>query len=47
MRGWYLALFLPERSGAVEEEPALGGRMKDCFDGQSFFRCGGAGGLLY
>lgn len=26
---------------------ALGGRTKDCFDGQSFFRCGGAGGLLY
>lgn len=26
---------------------ALGGKMKDCFDGQSFFHCGGAGGLLY
>ncbi len=26
---------------------ALGGRTKDCFDGQSFFHCGGAGGLLY
>lgn len=26
---------------------ALGGKMKDCFVEQSFFRCGGAGGLLY
>lgn len=26
---------------------ARDGRMKDCFDGQSFLRCGGAGGLLY
>lgn len=26
---------------------ARDGQMKDCFDGQSFFHCGGAGGLLY
>ena len=25
----------------------LGGRMKDCFEGQSFFHCGRASGLLY